>query len=137
MHLAVLLATAKSSKSSSLPMLILLAVFVAVYFLWLRPKSKKMKAQQGQSKTYAVGDEVMTIGGLIGTVVEINGDRVTVRSGGAVGAEHVYLAQAIKGQAPAPKDNPVPAPSATDVGIAAPVMDEPSQQDADDEDQTK
>jgi preprotein translocase YajC subunit len=78
-----LLATAsKSTSTNPLPLIILLAVAVGGYFFFFRPQQAKAKAARAaQGSDIEVGDEVQTIGGIIGTVLEIHGDRYTLLTG--------------------------------------------------------
>ena len=50
---------------------ILLLVFVGFYFLMIRPEKKREKQAQEMRAALQVGDEVTTIGGIIGKVVSI------------------------------------------------------------------
>jgi preprotein translocase subunit YajC len=84
-HLAVLLGattTTKKSSASIVPLLVIVAIAFGGYFLFLRPQQQKNRAARQQGQTIEVGDEVQTIGGIIGTVVEMDNDRVTIVSGG-------------------------------------------------------
>jgi len=57
--------------------LIIFLVFgLALYFLMIRPQSKQRKQVQQMQATLTVGDEVMTGGGLYGTVAGIEDDKV-------------------------------------------------------------
>jgi preprotein translocase subunit YajC len=78
-----LLATAsKSSSSSFYFLLFIIAAFGIFYFLVLKPQQRKAQAARaGQGGDIEVGDEVQTIGGVIGTVLEIHGDRYTLLTG--------------------------------------------------------
>ena len=60
-----------------LPFVILIVVF---YFLLIRPENKKKKALNEMRNALAVGDEVTTIGGIIGRVVHIKDDLVTIET---------------------------------------------------------
>ena len=51
-----------------LPLIALIAVF---YFLILRPQSKRAKEQKAMIAALQRGDEVVTIGGEVGTVSEV------------------------------------------------------------------
>ena len=51
--------------------LIIGALFVGMYFLMIRPEKKREKAAQEMRAALQVGDEVTTIGGIIGKVVSI------------------------------------------------------------------
>ncbi len=60
-----------------LPFVVLIVVF---YFLLIRPENKKKKALNEMRNALAVGDEVTTIGGIIGKVVHIKDDLVTIET---------------------------------------------------------
>ena len=49
-------------------------VFVFFYFFMIRPQKKQEKKDSEMRDALAVGDEVTTIGGIIGKVVSIKGD---------------------------------------------------------------
>lgn len=79
------LAAASSSFSSGmslltsfLPMLIILVVF---YFMLIRPQSKKDKALKKMREELSIGDEITTIGGIVGRVVSIKDDTILIESG--------------------------------------------------------
>ncbi len=82
--LGVLAKTTTTKSGSSLFFLVIIGVFAAAYFLFLRPQQKKAKAAQQAQKTFEVGDEVVTIGGIHGRVLDMDGDKVTILSGGDV-----------------------------------------------------
>lgn len=50
----------------------------AFWFLVIRPQSNRAKQQKAMLDALAVGDEVVTIGGIYGTVVAL-GERVRIR----------------------------------------------------------
>jgi preprotein translocase YajC subunit len=76
------LAAAKSTSSPLLTLLPLLAIGVLGYFFFIRPQQRKAQAaRQAKGSEFVVGDEVQTIGGVIGTVLEIHGDRYTLLTG--------------------------------------------------------
>jgi preprotein translocase subunit YajC len=79
----VLAAAAKTSSTNPLITLLpLLAIGVLGYFFFIRPQQRKAQAaRQSQGSGYEVGDEVQTVGGVVGTVLEIHGDRYTVLTG--------------------------------------------------------
>lgn len=58
-----------------LPMLAIYAViFIALYFFLIRPQSKKRKEEEAMRNNLEIGDEITTIGGIVGRVVSINDD---------------------------------------------------------------
>jgi len=91
-----LLAAAKKSSSSSASLLILLLVIgVALYFLFLRPQQQKARKARAAKSEVEIGDEIVTVGGMVGTVVDKEGDRVTVETGGPEGTRLVFVSNAI------------------------------------------
>jgi preprotein translocase subunit YajC len=81
-HLAFVAASSKSSSSPLLTLLPLLAIGVLGYFFFIRPQQRKAQAaRQAKGSDIEVGDEVQSIGGIVGTVLEIHGDRYTIITG--------------------------------------------------------
>ena len=50
----------------------LILIFVVFYFLIIRPQSKKMKEHQATINALKIGDKVITSGGIIGVVKDID-----------------------------------------------------------------
>ena len=50
-------------------LLLPIIVFVGMYFLILRPQQKRMKEREALVRAAGVGDEVATVGGMIGVIV--------------------------------------------------------------------
>lgn len=55
-------------------LIVLLLIGVVMYFLLIRPQRSKQRQQKDLIASVAVGDEVVTIGGIYGDVVELDGD---------------------------------------------------------------
>lgn len=66
-----------SSGGSSFIFIIVIAVLV-VWLIFVRPQRKKQTQQQQMVSELGVGDEVLTAGGIYGTIVELDDDQVTV-----------------------------------------------------------
>ncbi len=78
----LLAATSKSTSSPLLTLLPLVAIGLLGYFFFIRPQQRKAQAaRQSQGSDIGVGDEVQTVGGVVGTVLEIHGDRYTLLTG--------------------------------------------------------
>ena len=76
--------------------LILIVVMLAVfYFLLIRPQKKQEKEAQAMRDSLAVGDEVTTIGGIIGEIVSIKDETVTIETSKA-GTKIRFLKSAIR-----------------------------------------
>lgn len=61
-----------------LPIGLMVGVF---YFLMYRPQKKQEKEIQAMRNNIAIGDEISTNGGLIGRVVKIKDDIITIETG--------------------------------------------------------
>ena len=59
---------------SSTFLIVLLLIGVVMYFLLIRPQRAQQKRQKEQIAGVAAGDEVVTIGGIYGDVVEVDED---------------------------------------------------------------
>ncbi len=58
---------------------IMMAVFVVIfYFLLIRPQQKKQKEHQAMLSKLAVGDEVVTAGGILGRIIEVGDQFLTI-----------------------------------------------------------
>ncbi len=55
-------------------------IFVIFWFLLIRPQRQQQRQHETMLKALKKGDEVVTAGGIIGEVVHIKDDRVTVKS---------------------------------------------------------
>ena len=61
--------------------IIMLVLFGAMYFVLIRPQNKKDKEEREMRNNLQVGDEVMTVGGIVGKIVRVREDRVTIATG--------------------------------------------------------
>jgi len=78
----VVAATSSKSSNPLLTLLPLVAIGVLGYFFFIKPQQRKAKAaREAQGSGIEIGDEVQTVGGVIGTVLEIHGDRYTLITG--------------------------------------------------------
>jgi preprotein translocase subunit YajC len=72
-------AGAGTDLSSILSMVVPLGLmFVLMWLLLIRPQRKKEKKLKEQINSMIVGDSVVTIGGLVGRVVNLKDDEVTI-----------------------------------------------------------
>lgn len=59
-----------------------MAAFAAIfYFLLIRPQKKEQDRHKQMLESIRKGDEVVTNGGLVGTVTKADEDRLTLRTG--------------------------------------------------------
>ena len=57
---------------------VLLAMFVLMYLLLIRPQRQQQRRHAQMLDSLKVGDEIITAGGLYGDVTEVQADRVTI-----------------------------------------------------------
>ena len=68
--------------AGSLGTIIMIVAMVAIfYFLLYRPQKKQEKETARMRNSLEVGDEITTIGGIIGAVVSIKEETVTIETG--------------------------------------------------------
>ena len=73
--------TTKSSSSSATFLIFIVIVVAALYFLFLRPNQQRAKKQREDNSSIAVGDRVVSIGGIVGRIEDIQNDRVVLLTG--------------------------------------------------------
>ncbi len=62
--------------------LIMFAAFIAIfYFLLIRPQRKQQQEHEELVANLKKGDEVVTLGGIVGTIVHLTDDVATLKSG--------------------------------------------------------
>lgn len=77
--------SAATNENTAAAMLVtfgpLILIFVLFYFFMIRPQRKKEKKVQEMRNSLQVGDNVTTVGGIIGRVVSIKEDSVVIETG--------------------------------------------------------
>jgi preprotein translocase subunit YajC len=72
-------AAAPASPGGSFGFLgMMVLMFVIFYFLLIRPQQKKQKEHQAMLKQLASGDEVILAGGILGRIVELGDQFLTI-----------------------------------------------------------
>ena len=85
---------AQQAGGNNVTFLISLVLMVAIfYFLLIRPQQRRVRQQRSLVESLRVGDEVITIGGLFGTILEIDDETITLDAG--AGTRLRYLKQAV------------------------------------------
>lgn len=79
MDLILLEATAQPSPLT--PIILMVVMFVVMYFVMIRPQKKRQKEEQEMRSSIEVGDEIVTIGGIVGRVVTIREEDIIVETG--------------------------------------------------------
>jgi preprotein translocase subunit YajC len=58
--------------------ILMIVMFAAMYFMMIRPQQKKQKEHQAMLSKLAAGDEVVTAGGILGRVIEVGDNFITL-----------------------------------------------------------
>jgi preprotein translocase subunit YajC len=62
------------------PLFLILPLFILFYFIMLRPRRREESERQAQIAALKKNDEVVTIGGIVGTVISVKDKEVVVES---------------------------------------------------------
>lgn len=79
--LALLMAPRDGGSAGIIFMGQMVLIFVIFYFLLIRPQTKERQRHEALLKGLKKGDEIITNGGIIGTVIHAEDNRLTVRTG--------------------------------------------------------
>lgn len=77
---------------SAFPLLMLVVIGGAFWFLVLRPARQRQQQQSSLLQSLTVGQQVMTTSGLFGRVTEIAGDKVSIEVSDGVVVDFLNLA---------------------------------------------
>ena len=61
--------------------IMLVAMIAIFYFMLIRPENKRKKEAANMRASLAVGDEITTIGGIIGTICAVKDNTIVVETG--------------------------------------------------------
>ena len=80
-HALMLQANGSPQGQSPFGMLFMFAaIFLIFYFLLIRPQKQQQKAHDEMVAGLSKGDEIATIGGIVGKIVHMTDDRLTIRT---------------------------------------------------------
>lgn len=65
---------------SFFPIIMLVVMFVAMYFITIRPQKKAEKEANDMRNNLQIGDEITTIGGIIGRIVSIKEETCVIET---------------------------------------------------------
>lgn len=71
-----------STKTNPLyTILMMVALFAIMYFVMIRPQKKRQKEEQELRDSIQIGDEITTIGGIMGRIVTVKDDSLVIETG--------------------------------------------------------
>ena len=77
----VLAIVLQAARPALLPNVIMIGAFIAIfYFLLIRPQRKLQQEHRDLVANLKKGDEIMTEGGILGQVVHLAEDRITIKT---------------------------------------------------------
>jgi preprotein translocase subunit YajC len=84
-------------QSTLMSMLPLVLMFVVLYFVMIRPQMKKQKEAKAMIDALAKGDEVVTVGGMLGKVTKLNDNSLSleVANGVEVQIQRIAVVQVL------------------------------------------
>ena len=59
---------------------LLVLMFALLYFFMIRPENKRKKQAQAMRDSLTVGDEITTIGGVVGTICQVKEDTIIIET---------------------------------------------------------
>ncbi len=66
-------------EQSMMPMLMMMGgMFIIMYFFMIRPQMKKAKEAKKFQDSIAIGDKIVTVGGIHGKVIEVDDTTVVI-----------------------------------------------------------
>ena len=86
------LAAQQGGAGSFTPLLLIVLLFAVMYFMMIRPQQKRRREAEQMQRSLGPGDEIVTIGGLHATVVDVADEIVTVEISPGVNARFARLA---------------------------------------------
>ena len=82
MTLFLTTATTEAGSGSMITLIIpLILMFGFMYLLIIRPENKKKKKAEEMRSNLSLGDEITTIGGITGKIVQVTEDTITFETG--------------------------------------------------------
>lgn len=78
MNLFLTDAAAGSMTSTIIMLVMMMAIF---YFMLIRPENKRKKEAEEMRSAVKTGDKITTIGGIVGTVVNVKDEKLVIETG--------------------------------------------------------
>lgn len=97
---ALLAAPREGGNATLIFLMQMAAIFFIFYFILIRPQRKEQERHRTMIDELKKGDEVVTNGGIIGTVIHTQDDRLTIKTGEStrIVVERGRIARVLTGQ---------------------------------------
>lgn len=73
--------TAAAPGGMASPLIMMVLMFAIFYFMLIRPENKRKKEAEQMRSAVRNGDKIVTIGGIVGTVVNVKENRIVIETG--------------------------------------------------------
>ena len=80
--LAALAAPREGGNTTLVFIIQMVAIFAIFYFLLIRPQRKEQQRHEEMVERLKKGHEIVTAGGIVGTVIHAEEDRLTIKTAG-------------------------------------------------------
>ncbi len=75
------LTNAAGTAGMGTSLIMMVAMFAIFYFMLIRPENKRKKEAEQMRSSVRTGDKIVTIGGIVGTVVNVKDSRIVIETG--------------------------------------------------------
>ncbi|BFU43737.1 preprotein translocase subunit YajC [Krasilnikovia sp. MM14-A1004] len=125
----MILAADPKGGGSFMPLLLIALLFGVMYFMMIRPQQKRRREAQEMQSALGPGDQVVTIGGLHGTVTAADDEVVTIEASPGVELRFARpaIARVVKPEAAAETGSDETDSATAEPADDAPVTEEPIQ----------
>ena len=72
--------TAATTGGMASPLIMMVLMFAIFYFMLIRPENKRKKEAEQMRSAVRTGDKIVTIGGIVGTVVNVKENRIVIET---------------------------------------------------------
>ncbi len=76
-----LTATPTGAAGLGSPIIMMVLMIAIFYFMLIRPENKRKKEAEQMRSSVKTGDKIITIGGIVGTVVNVKENRIVIETG--------------------------------------------------------
>jgi len=73
--------TATEATGMASPLLMMVLMLAIFYFMLIRPENKRKKEAEQMRSSVKKGDKIVTIGGIVGTVVDVKENKIVLETG--------------------------------------------------------
>ena len=72
--------TTTASAGMASPLIMMVVMIAIFYFMLIRPENKRKKEAEQMRSAVKTGDKIVTIGGIVGTVVNVKDNRIVIET---------------------------------------------------------